>query len=39
MICPIVIPEITGMVFKRPNFRPEARTIELFGPGVTYITK
>ena len=38
-ICPIVIPEIWGMVFIKPNFKPEVRTIALFGPGVTYITK
>ena len=28
-----------GKVFKKPNFIPEVRTIALFGPGVTYITK
>ena len=39
IICPIVIPDIWGIVLKKPNFNPEVRTIALFGPGVTYITK
>ena len=35
----MVIPEICGIVLLKPNFNPDARTIALFGPGVTYITK
>ena len=38
-IWPIVIPDIWGIVLKKPNFKPEVRTIALLGPGVTYITK
>ena len=32
-------PNLSPLIFKNPNLRPEVRTIALFGPGVTYITK
>jgi hypothetical protein len=35
----MVIPDMCGIDFIKPNLRPEASTIALLGPGVTYITK
>ena len=37
--CPVQTPKMCGMVRRRPKFTPLAKSIMLFGPGVTEVAK